>query len=408
MSRALKNFVPFPNPDLALERADDGRNVLVNGRTNTYTEVSEAVAIVWSLCDGNRSVDGIAAHLKAMKAPGAYRVAQRAIEILASVDAIASLPHRGMGSAANGLRDSPLLRLTNVMKRILTVRVSYKGADFYLDLCYRGALRWFYARSSLVALVLLAVASLGVFPLLTREWPAISLIKYLPLIIAFEVGTLLLHELAHAMTVKHYGRKVLSVGVGWFWVEPIAFVDTTDMWLASRWARVAVSLAGPTLDLSIAGCLCCIAIFSDPEVAALAVLLASCQWLKCAYNMSPFLEYDGYYALSNILNKPHLRRDSFTWLFQIAGRKPGWLHKRFLTEIAYSVLSLIYLGVLLGLQAHYALFALHKLFGLNPQSLTAATMVFASLLVATSLIAAGLWGDIRHLVGQRATPDGSS
>src|SRR5205085_7973545 len=56
--------------------------------------------------------------------------------------------------------------------------------------------------------------------------------------------SIVLHELGHAFTVKAFGHEVIGAGLGWYWFGPIAYVDTSDMWLAARWPRVAVTLGG--------------------------------------------------------------------------------------------------------------------------------------------------------------------
>jgi hypothetical protein len=56
--------------------------------------------------------------------------------------------------------------------------------------------------------------------------------------------------------VKAFGREVHRAGVGWYWFGPIAFVDTTDMWLDGPRKRILVSCAGPAADLVLGG-ICC-------------------------------------------------------------------------------------------------------------------------------------------------------
>lgn len=65
------------------------------------------------------------------------------------------------------------------------------------------------------------------------------------------------------------------MGIGWYWFGPVAYVDTSDMWLEGRWPRIAVSIAGPYANLVLGG---------------LAALVA-----------------DGYHVLSDLLDRPNLR-----------------------------------------------------------------------------------------------------
>lgn len=63
------------------------------------------------------------------------------------------------------------------------------------------------------------------------------------LLIPLRLCSIVFHEAGHALATRAFGRVVRGAGVGWYVFGPIAFVDTSDMWLAPRWPRVLVSLA---------------------------------------------------------------------------------------------------------------------------------------------------------------------
>ncbi len=46
------------------------------------------------------------------------------------------------------------------------------------------------------------------------------------------------------LMTKYYGHEVHYMGVGWYWLRPVAFTDTSDMWLSTKKPRVMVNLAG--------------------------------------------------------------------------------------------------------------------------------------------------------------------
>ena len=73
-------------------------------------------------------------------------------------------------------------------------------------------------------------------------------------------------EMAHAFTTKHYGRKVRRGGLLVYFGNLAFFVDTMDIWMEPKKARMAVSWAGPYSGLLV-GSLCMRAIaatgFSD-------------------------------------------------------------------------------------------------------------------------------------------------
>jgi hypothetical protein len=67
------------------------------------------------------------------------------------------------------------------------------------------------------------------------------------------IVSVVLHEAGHAFATKFFGREVDRIGIGWFWFAPIVFIDTSDLWIARRWPRVAVDLAGISVNAICAG-----------------------------------------------------------------------------------------------------------------------------------------------------------
>lgn len=64
------------------------------------------------------------------------------------------------------------------------------------------------------------------------------------------IGT---HEMAHGLAVKHARREVLRAGLLLYFLMPAPYVDSTDVWMASRRHRVIVSWAGPFSGMLIGG-----------------------------------------------------------------------------------------------------------------------------------------------------------
>jgi putative peptide zinc metalloprotease protein len=168
------------------------------------------------------------------------------------------------------------------------------------------------------------------------------------------------HEAGHALAVKHFGRDVDRMGIGWYWFGPIAFIDTSDMWLSGRRERIWVSLAGPWGDLVIGGLAGIAALLlSSPEVAAVSWQFALACYIAVVINLNPLLELDGYYVLSDWLDRPNLRSQALAWI----GRAfPGFLRrpaemKAHKVELAYGTLAVLYIPV----AAYFSLFVYRRL-----------------------------------------------
>ena len=158
----------------------------------------------------------------------------------------------------------------------------------------------------------------------------------------------MLHEAGHGFTTKHCGREVLGIGLGWYWFGPIMYVDTSDMWLAERWPRIAVSLAGGYTNLLLAAIATAIAwLTSNANWARGCWLFAMVSYLLVLFNLNPLLEYDGYFVLCDLLDRPNLRSHCLGWLgaqLPKAWRNPTELRKHPL-ELTYGLGSLLYVAV---------------------------------------------------------------
>ncbi len=135
-----------------------------------------------------------------------------------------------------------------------------------------------------------------------------SYTKGLFLLYVLNYVSITVHELAHALTCKHYGAHVNGAGVMLYYGMPAYFVDTTDIWTKPPHARIATSWAGPYSGLVLAG-LCAIVVQAMPDSAAAPNLhRLSFLWiLILLFNLIPLLELDGYFMLIDWLEIPMLR-----------------------------------------------------------------------------------------------------
>lgn len=191
--------------------------------------------------------------------------------------------------------------------------------------------RWFFQPGAFVLYAILAFATAwillpgegwrrGIAPLLVRLYIQISPASWGELLLALFL-TALIHELAHALTLRHFGRQpgYLGVGISLF-AGAFCYVEIGEIWrLSSRRQRVAVSLAGPLGSL-IAGSLGALTwrFFSHNQaIAPWAAALMTAGVLTAIYNLFPFWRTDGYFALTDWLRLPHLDRKAQVELIHI-------------------------------------------------------------------------------------------
>jgi putative peptide zinc metalloprotease protein len=96
---------------------------------------------------------------------------------------------------------------------------------------------------------------------------------------------------------------------------PVSFIDTSDMWLERRRRRALVAIAGPYVNVVLAGIACCLLPFvGHGHLAAASIAFATTGYAIGAFNLNPLYELDGYYVLSDLLGIPNLRAKALSYL----------------------------------------------------------------------------------------------
>jgi putative peptide zinc metalloprotease protein len=237
---------------------------------------------------------------------------------------------------------------------VLEWRLTFSRVDVFFGWLYHWGGRFIFTKPGQIVLGLISLCGLiayfmvsdGVQPIVKDPVRSLYLLVFL---IPATFVSLLLHEIAHGLTTKHYDRKIRGAGIGWYWFGPIAFVDTTDMWTTSRWSRIAVSLAGPYTFLLLASIASLVALLSESQIIAASLWqFAMVSYFNVARNLNPLFEYDGYFVLSDFLDKPNLRQQCLGWIGQHLWEnlgKPAVLREH-LWDLLYGFLSIVFVGMM--------------------------------------------------------------
>lgn len=214
-------------------------------------------------------------------------------------------------------------------------------------------LRMFFTRSFFYAYLIIMVISLY---LVSRQWEAFTQTfmhfftwKGLFFYAIALIGVKVFHELGHAYTAKFYGCRIASIGVAFLVMWPVMYTDTTDSWrLTRRQQRLAIGLAGMIVELAIATIAALLWVFlPDGAIRSACFFIATASWIMTLLiNMNPFLRFDGYYILSDIVDLSNLQFRAFAlgrwqlreWLFNFGEPMPeAWtkVQQRWLLLYAY-------------------------------------------------------------------------
>ena len=140
------------------------------------------------------------------------------------------------------------------------------------------------------------------------------------------------HELGHAYVAHSQGVRVASIGVAFLVLFPVLYTDVTDAWRLRQRQKLKITLAGMSTELHIALLATFLwAVVPDGTVRSVLFFLATTSWLtSLAVNISPFLRFDGYFALSDLSNVENLQPRAFAmaqwqlrqWLFGFNDPQP--------------------------------------------------------------------------------------
>ncbi len=123
-------------------------------------------------------------------------------------------------------------------------------------------------------------------------------------------ATTFIHELGHALTCKHLGGRVRTMGPAFLLLQPCMFTDVTDAWLfPSKWDRIKVTGAGVMADILLASAAALVWISSEPGILkqfCYTVMIVRTIY-AILFNANPLLRFDGYYILSDLLEIPNMR-----------------------------------------------------------------------------------------------------
>jgi len=130
------------------------------------------------------------------------------------------------------------------------------------------------------------------------------------------IGVKIVHELGHAWACRHYGLDVPAMGVAVFFLWPFLYTDTTAAWrLTSRRQRAFVASAGVLAESVLALLALFIWCFvADGEFRQTLLFVGVVSMvLTLVVNANPFMKWDGYYVLADLLGLENMQSRAFAF-----------------------------------------------------------------------------------------------
>ena len=324
------------------------RYVLKSRRTEDYLALDEEERFLWGQMDGRASLQDIAVAYVMRYGSFDFEKIPQLIGKLLQADLLTLRPMSTLRDILERNKRNPAARaMVATIQAIERLNVSSRGWNDLFERIHRWGGWLIFTPAAVIGLAVLTGFGIRSLVHLWADLGAISsalgnhaVVAIIGLKLAFFV-TVAVHQLVHALACVHYGRRVKEVGfIIHHMVVPTFYADVTDLFMASRRARVVNALAGPTVHL-VLGMLGVIwADMLSPGllqacVAASAVLQLQ-SFLICIYPFS-FLEMDGYHVLEDAVSMPRLSQESSHFV-------RGTLWKRLATGRGFSRQEAVYLS----------------------------------------------------------------
>jgi putative peptide zinc metalloprotease protein len=216
--------------------------------------------------------------------PGAPAAPPKASPLLALRARSTLLPERAANAVAVLLR--PLFR----WPAVLAVVVSVAAVDY-----------WLFATRGLAA---------GLGQVL--QDPASLLIVF-----ALSVASAAFHECGHATACRYGGARPGAIGVGIYLVWPSFFTNVTDSYRLGRAARIRTDLGGLYFNLIF---ILAMAALYEATSAEILLLVIAVTHLEMLQQLLPFVRFDGYFILSDMVGVPDLFARAVPILNSVLGR----------------------------------------------------------------------------------------
>ena len=336
---------------------------LKNRRTEQIIQISETEKFLWEQMDGRASLQEIGTSYLLHYGSFDFEVIPTLIVKLLRADLLTMRPvSRLRGVLARNRRNPAARAMEGTLHALERLTVTSRRSHVFFERLYRyGGFALFTPWALLAVAVMVVVGGRSAVTIwhdlseVTHGLASHPLVAILLVKIVFWL-TVVNHQIIHALACIHYKRRVREFGFtilhGFI---PTFYADVTDIFMATRRARVVNAVAGPLFHLFLGFFCFWIAARLEPGLMqgflAASALLQLQSFLISLYPFW-FLEMDGYHILVEWVGVPTLNHDSVRFV-----RESLWRRLRTATRLTrQEAICLAYFTLSLASVAGFILF----------------------------------------------------
>ena len=342
--------------------------ILKNRTTERFLILSEPERFLWDQMDGHTSLQEMATAYVLKYGQFNFNIIPSLVRKLQKAQLLTLEPASRLRRVLARNRQQRLLRAAELTLFALErINVSSRRVQPFFGGLYRWGGFLLFTRAAAIVCGLLGLVGIAFG---VKLWPMAEAVaagfegqKVLP---AVSVTLLLLatvapHQLVHCLALVHYHRQVREFGFTFLHgFIPTFYVDVTDIFMATRRARIVTAVSGTLVHLVLGSLWFVVAWYAAPGFfRAFAAASGITQLKSFVLALWPFffIEMDGYHVLVDALGVPTLRSDALAYVGRLVRGAAPWQWSR---EVALYVGYITLSGLsIAGVAAFWVLLIVH-------------------------------------------------
>jgi putative peptide zinc metalloprotease protein len=307
--------------------------ILKNTITDRFLLLTEPEKFLWEQMDGRASLQEIATAYVLRYGAFDFDIIPALMRKLQRAQLLTLTPTSRLRQALARNRRQPVVKAIETgLTALERINISSRNVHRVFTLAYRFGGFLLFTRLGAVACLVLAIAGLVAGVKLWREGGdivagfgghALRAIITVKLLFFLTVAA---HQIVHGLALIHYRRRVREFGFTFLHgFVPTFYIDVTDIFMASRRARVVTAVSGAMVHLVLGSAWFLVALASPlgSFTQAFAAASGMIQWQAFVIALYPFcfIEMDGYHVLVDLLGTPTLKQEAMGWVGSLVRRQ---------------------------------------------------------------------------------------
>lgn len=156
-----------------------------------------------------------------------------------------------------------------------------------------------------------------------------------------------LHEIGHISGCRNFKAAHGGIGLGFYFIFPVFYSDVSGIWMLSKKDRLKVNLGGIYFESIYTLILLIVSFLTSNHILH---LIASIIFIIDLQQLNPFLRYDGYWIMSDLVNVPNLKKNSRNaanqLILSIFRKQLPLPNKKRIFLSLYSILNFLFLFII--------------------------------------------------------------